>query len=278
MWWAMGARLELLLRPELSRYRDYESRSRSIDRSKMNCCFSSFVLYSVSILLWIVLTISPTIPQIPVVVHYPNNGTASLGLVELLSLPFMICVCISLYCLFLSANRWKNVSFITNILILISILMVSTGMGMHSVCVILENHPLPADNKPLVDSVHFLHEYMSHWMFMIGFYSTMLLTSYMEHNNIMKEDQASLISKNHILYSWVINGVFGSFLAKFSHETNTGIPTAVFFVIIIYQNYKRFGQLVFTSCQSNNIINASLSIAGIVGLPALLYIETTSHD
>lgn len=240
---------------------------------------SPCVWYTVSIILWIIVLMAPVYPKVLVKIPYQDDRAADLELVVLFTVPLTICVCVCLYRLFCSANQWLNIPFSANVRFLISVLMVVGGMGMHSVCVLLESHPLPAQDRSLVDLVHFLHEYVSHWMFMIGFYSVLLLVAESERDDVKYHGSkdSKIMSITHITFNWMFNSLFGLFLAKFSLETSTGLPTLVFFILFMYQSYNHFWELVFKSVHSNKIMNASLSRVVFFGLPTQAYMSMINY-
>ncbi len=160
------------------------------------------------------------------------NTPANVSSAELLNLLVGCSNLVCFYLLFHAVSRRQSTSLHQNVVFLSLSFLITTGMGLHSVCVALEEQfQMEKEQAALV---HIFHEYFSHSMFMIGFYATLTLIAYTEHKAVAKPTSTT---RNHWI-DWATALMFGSFLTVFSIATTTHLWTGSFFIVMIFFNFK----------------------------------------
>ena len=195
------------------------------------------------------------------------NVPAKVSSAELLNLLVGCSNLVCFYLLFYAVSRRQSTSLYHNVAFLSLSFLITTGMGLHSVCVALEEQFQM--EKELAALVYVFHEYFSHSMFVSGFYAILTLIAYTEHKAVAKPTPTT---KNNWI-DWATALIFGSFLPVFSIATTTRLWTGSFFIVMILFNFKVAVVGDLPVCRTLN----KMSIYGLL-LQFILEIYTSYTD
>ena len=180
-----------------------------------------------------------------------------------------------------------KVSLTNSLFFLFCAYLVTTGLGIHVACVVLQE--VMTQSNELFHLIDFLHEIISHNMFVGGFYAIMAVIMVAEskkalgHQKTNKEkgDQKFLWGNNSLLniffqYVWPI--VIGLYFSIFASITGTTIVTLIFYAYVIFYFTSTMIQLrssgitpfsIHSICNSQLLVLGGFTKAAVVGIPVL---------
>ena len=287
----------MLIEPELSEIQ--------LTKLTMVCSSKSPILFASTLSLWMLQLSIPELEKfLPRFSLTRNSVEFAIPLTQMINF-FVGGVCFTLaYCLLASRSGGK-LSLAENLLYLAAGFMVTTGHGIHTVCVILGPK---ISHLPEVDSlVDFLHEVVSHNMFVVGFFLLMVLVMAVEktqfHYMHMLEKNAhyksqvpngnehvpngtrhvpngtvqTMSTTKRVLLQWGFPSLFGIHSSIFSTMTGTEAVTVLFYIIIymrFFSTYQELGlQRLLKAMDSDLQVFGSIAKAACIGLPILLAIK-----
>ena len=225
---------------------------------------------SLTLILWVLQTSMPAIDKIlpTLSIIYPPDAAllVRINSGQILNIFVGLGTFISFYCLFSTVSQRRKSSKETSThIFFVCQYLVMTGMGMHTVCVILEEEFGQTLDIEAVRLIHFLHEYLSHWMFMNGFYTSLFVI-------IFVEAKPSTIKSKEVVSpcGWVWPLLMGLYLAVFSTLTSTSLPTAIFFAGVLCFSFKVSGL-------QYRYVSSFLNKTSIFGLPSVIILTVRSY-
>ena len=247
------------------------------------------LLLVTTLALWIVHSVMPAIEGFLPILHLSSSIHLPWG--QILNQLMGVSVSFSTYS-WLHIVLDRKVSLTNNLFYLFCGYLVTTGHGIHTACVVLQK-VMSQDNE-LFDLAHFLHEKVSHNMFMSGFYAMIAAVILAEQNATMewlkkmkeKGDPNNISCRNSYLYDtffqWVLPIVIGTYFSIFAWLTETAFVTLIFYICIIIGSLSMYRQLassglslsnIYTLCSAQMLVCGSLAKAAVIGLPVLIASE-----
>ena len=256
---------------------------------------SSSLLLLSTLMLWMIHNSLPAISNLFPEIRLKNTRISDSIEVKISSLHVLtqctgLAFFLSAYSLFYISAEGK-IRLKNNFIFLLCGFLVTIGFGMHTVCVIVEEQLAQGDKlKPLVD---FLHERVSHNMFVSGLYILAFLIMNTEKNCVLlqlkkKNEKDGDLNKLKVVLSygivwravfmWILPLETGIFFSVFSLRTGTSIITLVFYfllycyTVICYRQFTSIG-VSFASCcrlcESKMVVFGCFIKAMLIGLPTI---------
>ncbi len=266
-----------------------------MDKFSKSCLFLSS-----TILLWFLHISMPLfnsiLPTVTLPAAVPNSTVEFIHIpsAQLLNLLVGLTTFLSAYSLlYVCAER--NISLLTQFVFLTSGFFVTTGHGMHMVCVVMEEQMKETDK--LFPLEYFLHEKLSHNLFIPGMFAVCGLIMNAEMKSVLsrlrekkgKEGNTDKINSSSKLWItillWIGPIFMGSYFSVFSTLTGTVTATMVFYLLVyffLFLSYHRLSSLGVSSPFSllhstEMVVCSSFAKAAIVGIPVILLKITLFH-
>lgn len=266
---------------------------------------SASLLLLCTLSLWVLQTTMPAFQAyLPYISLSWSSTPLRIPLSQVLTyLAGLLCYLLA-YCLMHERSGGK-LSLKTNVLFLLCGYMVSYGQGMHSVCVMVEGKENSISDS-MAAYVDFLHEVISHNMFVCGIYAMMMLVIKEERRSLdfkpsKKPESANGAIKSasnlrngripssevsmmflsgastvqNFLLKWTWPVFLGSYFSVFSFMTGTVAITVVFYMLIYSYSIYTCQQLNSSGIPLGTVLDSELFVwatvvkAACVGLPAL---------
>lgn len=250
----------------------------------MVCSSKSPILFVSTLSLWMLQLSMPLFDNfLPHLSLTRNSVEIAIPLNQILNIIVGGICFVSAYCL-LASRSGGRLSLAENLLYLTTGFMITTGHGIHTVCVIVG---AKISHLPEVDAlVDFLHEVVSHNMFVGGFFSLMVLVVAVEKTQFL--DMQANKPKNgnvpngkvdsntrRILLQWFFPSIVGAYFSIFSTTTGTEAVTVLFYAVIyiyFFATYQELGlpvQRLLTAMDSDLQVFGSTVKAACIGLLVL---------
>lgn len=240
------------------------------------------LLFVTTISLWIVHTAAPVCNHFLPTLHLSSSSEIQLPWVQILNQLVGVAISLSAYS-WLHTTLDGRVSLANTLFFLFCGYLVTTGHGIHTTCVVLQD-VMSKDNE-LYNLIDFLHERASHNMFVGGFYAVITAVMMAEQNRTMewlKKGKSNPQNSNSFLhkafFQWVWPLLLGSYFSIFACITNTVFVTLVFYACVIAHSLSMYKQLVSTGLSLSNIhalcgtqmlVFGTLAKTAVVGIPVL---------